>query len=66
MDNNGSIEQRVAALEREVAELKRRASGDNGDWPDRLFGGMRDIPEEEFNEFVRLGKEFRNSQTDPE
>lgn len=66
MNENSNIENRVAALEREVAYLKRRIGDNNRDWPDRLFGGMRDIPEEDFQEFVRLGKEFRDAQTDPE
>ena len=66
MDTNGNFEQRLAALERQVAELKRRVGGSDGDWPERILGGMRDIPEEDFKEFVRFGKEFRDSQTDPE
>jgi hypothetical protein len=65
MDGNGNIEQRVAALEREVAELKRSAKGDQGNWLEEVSGRMKDIPEEDFREFVRLCKEFRNAQTDP-
>ena len=53
-------------LEKEVAELKLRIGNNQREWPERLFGGMREIPEDAFQEFVRLGKEFRDSQTDPE
>lgn len=66
MDTNGNVEERLVALERDVAALKRRVGDSQRAWPDRLFGRMRDIPEGDFKEFVRLGKEFRDSQTDPE
>ena len=65
MDNNGNVEERIAALELDVAALKQRVGDSQRDWPDRLFGRMRDFPEKDFKEFVRFGKEFRDSQTDP-
>ena len=66
MNTNGNLEERLTALEREVAALKRRVGDGARDWPDRLFGRMREIPEEDFETFVRLGQDFRDSQTDPE
>lgn len=65
MDGSDRIEQRIAALEREVAELKRRTNGDQDNWLDQVSGRMKDIPEEDFREFVRLCKESREAQTDP-
>ncbi|MDA1013248.1 MAG: hypothetical protein O3A00_02215 [Planctomycetota bacterium] len=66
MSSNGNIEQRLALLEKEVAKLKSRAHGDAGSWVDSIAGSMKDVPEEDFREFVRLGKEARIAQTDPQ
>lgn len=66
MEKNGNIEERLAALEREVSELRREFHKTDQSWPDRFFGGMKDIQEDDFNAFVRAGKEFRDAQTDPE
>jgi hypothetical protein len=50
---------RVGALEREVAEIKRRPqSPDN--WIARLTGSMKDEPE--FDEILRLGRELREAE----
>jgi len=66
MDTIARLERRIAALEREVAKLKRQLGIEDRNWLDNLFGTMSDIPEEDFQEFVRLCKEARDSQTDPE
>ena len=66
MDTNARLEQRITALEQEVAKLKRQLGIEDRNWLDNLFGTMSDIPEEDFQEFVRLCKEARDAQTDPE
>jgi hypothetical protein len=65
MDTNGNIEQRLATLEREVAALKRHLQGRSANWLDDLSGSMSDVPDEEFERFVRYGQEVRKAQTDP-
>lgn len=63
-----SIEDRVAALERELAQLKKQVAGDKApsegtgaaglvNWIDSMAGSMQDFPE--FDEVIRLGREFR-------
>ena len=58
MSAQPTVEQRLAALETLVADLQRRL--DEGapptNWIDRL-GLFKDIPEVDFQEFVRLGRE---------
>lgn len=57
------VEQRLAALEADVAELKKRLSRTVPDnWLDRMTGSMQGYPE--FEEVVRLGAEFRHAQHD--
>ena len=63
---SNEIEQRLSTLEREMAELKSRIAVDSRAWPDKAFGALQDIDQGDFEEFVRFGKEFRDSQTDPE
>ena len=60
------FEQRLAALEREVAELKSRLSSShsaspspNGNWIEAISGSMRDEPD--FHEVIRLGAEVRRA-----
>lgn len=67
MEANGDIPERLATLEQEVAELKRKVQtrdgeGGNDDWPDCLFGSMVDFPE--WGEISRMGKEIGNAQGD--
>ena len=65
MATNGDLEQRLATLEREVAELKQHLHGDLRKSVDAVSGSMVDLPQEEFQKFVRYGREFRDAQTDP-
>jgi hypothetical protein len=65
MSEEPTIEQRLAALEAEVARLKERLerlAPEN--WVERISGSMKDYPE--FEEVVRLGQEFRRSQQPPD
>ena len=67
MHEQQTLEQRVAALEQEVADLKkqlRAPESDNGDWVERMSGSMKDYPE--FDEVIRLGAEWRRSQLPPD
>ena len=65
MPDNLSLEQRVTALESELAKVKRRLelSNSKGNWVDELSGSMKSFPE--FEEVVRLGREFRESTKEP-
>lgn len=66
MPNESSLEQRLAALEREVAHIKRQLTSTEtkGNWVDEVSGSMAAFPE--FEEVVRLGREFRESFKDSE
>ncbi len=57
------VAQRLAILEKEVAELKRHLEVASGVWPDSLFGRMKDFSE--FDEVTQMGRVLRKSQTDP-
>lgn len=61
MLNEATLEQRLAELEREVAQIKRQLMppASNGNWVDEISGSMQSIPE--FEEAVRYGKEFRRA-----
>ena len=61
MANQPSLEKRLETLEREVAQIKVRLSAPqvNGNWIDDIAGSMKEFPE--FDEVVRLGREFRES-----
>jgi len=60
METNGNLEERIATLEREVAELKRKVEGDSKNWVDEISGNMMDFPE--WREVCRMGKEIGNAQ----
>jgi hypothetical protein len=64
MPNEFSLQQRLAALEREVAQIKRHLTSNEtkGNWVDEISGSMAAFPE--FEEVVRLGREFRESVSD--
>ena len=58
------LEQRVAAVEKELAKLKQRVESPPAatSWIDQLAGTFKDDPE--FDEIVKLGREFRESVSD--
>ncbi len=61
MDHGKSIEERLAAVERELAELKTRLPlGPKAEnWVEKISGSMKDYPE--FDEILRLGREMREA-----
>ena len=58
-----SLEERVAAVEAELAQIKRRLDGEPPvppvPWWERIFGTFADS--EGFEEATRLGREYRES-----
>ncbi len=63
MSSIHTVEDRLATLEREFAQLKQRLEAHSiGNWLDEVSGRMKNIPE--FEDVVRLGREFREAQTD--
>ena len=56
-----SIEERLGELEKKVADLLARVE-DQGkkDWVSRVVGSFANCPE--FDEVIRLGREFRKEQ----
>ena len=55
-----TTEERLTAVEQELAELKHRLNGRNGaTWLDRIAGSMKDEPE--FAEVLRLGRAIRDA-----
>ncbi len=64
MSDTTDFEQRLAVLERDIAELKRRVgSSETNNWIRAMTGSMKDYPE--FEEVLRLGREYRRSQKRP-
>ncbi|HEX6960815.1 MAG TPA: hypothetical protein VF175_03035, partial [Lacipirellula sp.] len=63
MSDIQQLESRVAALERELADFKKHhaANGQREHWLLRMRGMFKDF--EDFDEIVRLGREYRQSQT---
>jgi len=62
------MEDRLSALEREVAELRTRVAGTpapgNANWLAAVVGSMKDYPE--FDEVARLGRAARQSDRPPD
>lgn len=60
----GTIEERLTAVEQELAEIKRQLQTDKTEetlpWWKQITGVFKDCPE--FEEAVRLGREWRESQ----
>jgi predicted nucleic acid-binding protein len=55
----GTLEQRVAALEAELAQLKAKTEGTRPtDWLDKVWGAFANDPD--FVEAMRLGREYRD------
>jgi hypothetical protein len=63
MSDSATIEDRLAAVEQDVALLKGKVlTGDKSrPWYAKLVGSMKDHPE--FDEVVRLGREIRKADT---
>jgi hypothetical protein len=61
MPDSSTIEQRLSAMERAVRDLEQRfdAMAGKAGWLRRLRGAFNDRPE--FDDVVRLGREFRES-----
>ena len=61
MADQQTIEERLTQVEQELAEIKRRlAQGSEGQsWVERIAGTFKDDPE--FDEIVKLGRDFRKS-----
>jgi hypothetical protein len=59
MGTNSTIESRLEAVEDAIAELKRKleAQPSAPNWLDHVIGIFKD--ESEFDEVIRLGREFR-------
>jgi hypothetical protein len=59
-----SIEERLTALEKELAQLKQQLAKDKTQttvpWWEQISGVFKDSPE--FEEAVRLGREWREAQ----
>jgi hypothetical protein len=62
MSTGTSLEQRVAALENELADIKRRMAAHGAeDWFARVAGSFEHEPD--FDEVLRLGREMRRSDS---
>ncbi len=61
MSETAAIEERLAVLESEIAQLKRQVMLTRtwDTWLDRVTGSLEDTPE--FDEVLRLGREIRKS-----
>ena len=61
MGENLALEDRLTAVERDLADLKNRVLGSQHEapWFERMIGSMKDYPE--FEEVVKLGREIRKA-----
>jgi hypothetical protein len=59
--SQATVEERLAVVEAELAELKQRLNGRTASatWLDRIAGSMKDEPE--FAEVLRLGRAIRDA-----
>jgi hypothetical protein len=59
----GSLEERVTAIEAELAQLKKQLAAEKPQagvpWWEKIFGTFADS--EEYEEAMRLGREYRES-----
>jgi len=62
MPQKTSVDERLSALEQDVAQLKRQIESSSGkkNWIKQITGSFKDDPE--FAEVVRLGKEIRDAE----
>jgi hypothetical protein len=63
MSQIDQLESRLAAVERELADIKQKLSknGAGSNWIEQISGSFANDPD--FEEIVRLGREYRKSQT---
>ncbi len=63
MSENVALEERLTAVERELAELKDHVlrADRRRPWFEKMIGTMQDYPE--FAEVVKLGREIRKADT---
>ena len=61
-----NVEQRLSALEREMDEVKRELASreTSKNWIERISGSFEG--DADFEEVLRLGREFRQSQLPPD
>ena len=62
MSDSSTVEERLAQVEKELADLKSRVktlAAPKQNWIDAISGSFKDDPE--FEEIVRLGKEIRDA-----
>ena len=61
MSENVALEERLTAVERDLAELKDHVFRAHRErpWFEKMIGSMRDYPE--FAEVVKLGREIRKA-----
>ena len=66
MSKELTIEQRLAALEQAVADLKKQQQGqsDTGNWLENIIGSFKDEPA--FEEVLEYGRALRASDLPPE
>lgn len=66
MSDPMNIEQRLAALERAVAEIQQRlgSASASGNWWEKAFGSIRD--EAAFLEAMEYGRAFRHADRPPD
>ena len=57
--NTMKLEDRVTALEAEVARLKKKLDKDSRPWTEKIAGAFANDPA--FEEAMRLGREYRES-----
>ena len=59
-----SLEERLAAVERELAEIRGQLplKTETKNWIEQISGSMKDFPE--FDEVLRLGREIRQAESD--
>jgi hypothetical protein len=63
MSDQLAVEERLTEMERAVRDLQERLAAMSGktNWLHRLYGAFDGVPESEFQDFVRLGREFRHA-----
>ena len=65
MSESRTVEARLEAVERDIAELRGlvQPASAKHPWYERMVGSMKDYPE--FADVVRLGRELRKAVRDP-